>query len=201
MIKHHIKYSTETKKRASKQVIAVLIRKRFTLYWLLIKLENVIINRIHSFTSLRGAFNRMGFFWFANWLPANTDVFPRSSLLGDVSRGRILISESYRYSWKKIFLYGLATIHTQKVNWFTDIIFAPTYFNSNNCLFTGNSRLLALINHFLAHCRLPSKSLVFNFAASSSLSAFLVTKMRTLPAERNKKKTESQILNFYRVLV
>ena len=47
------------KKRASKQVIAVLITKRFTLYWFLIKLENVIINRIHSFTSLRGAFNCM----------------------------------------------------------------------------------------------------------------------------------------------
>ena len=51
--------SNWSKKRASKQVIAVLITKRFTLYWFLIKLENVMINRIHSLTSLRGAFNRM----------------------------------------------------------------------------------------------------------------------------------------------
>lgn len=65
MIKHHIKYSTirvlkdnRNEKKSIEASYSSADHKAF--YTLLVfKLENVIINRIHSFTSLRGAFNRM----------------------------------------------------------------------------------------------------------------------------------------------
>ena len=67
MIKHHKKYSTirvlkdnRNEKKSIEASYSSQNTKRFTFYWFLIKLQNVIINRIHSFTSLRGAFIRMG---------------------------------------------------------------------------------------------------------------------------------------------
>ena len=97
MITHHIKYSTirvlkdnRNEKKSIEASYSSADHKAF--YTLLVfKLENVIINRIHSFTSLRGAFNRMFSFGL------QIDSPRKQTFLLAHREGEILLSESSRY--------------------------------------------------------------------------------------------------------